>query len=404
MKKMVCEICGSHSIRKEDGVFVCKECGTEYSVYEAKKLLQDIGDENNISNVIKEVNTQKSNEDNKDKLISLLSYWALNLSKIPDLKTWFGYDKPSLNTDEVWNTFIPNIVNFKEEKKFPKIDYNKILFYDVPVKQDRLLNEGNNCLAKRFYNSNFLHEVLENELTQLPSYKKITTFFSTYGNTYCYLWQSMERKLNSCFPTFYILISNAYYQFEMNHKSAPQLYSVERGFFGAKKKLAPLSVQDQFNAMLGKTARTVNEFVNEHNKLMDYYDSKYEEVCLIVKEIAENCKELEKELYLPIKYRSLSIIFTLIDLLKDGKANNWTDLINLYDTHQYRAGVYERLDAISSNLRSINETLVTGFTVVVQNLNNIQNRLNLIDKKMSIITNDVSNIRRDTFITMWNSL
>ena len=37
MKKMVCEICESQSIKKENGVFVCKECGTEYSLEEAKK-------------------------------------------------------------------------------------------------------------------------------------------------------------------------------------------------------------------------------------------------------------------------------------------------------------------------------------------------------------------------------
>lgn len=41
MKKMVCEICGSQSIRKENGVFVCKECGAEYSLDDAKKLLKE---------------------------------------------------------------------------------------------------------------------------------------------------------------------------------------------------------------------------------------------------------------------------------------------------------------------------------------------------------------------------
>lgn len=42
MKKMVCEICGSQSIKKDNGIFVCQECGTEYSLEEAKKLLVDI--------------------------------------------------------------------------------------------------------------------------------------------------------------------------------------------------------------------------------------------------------------------------------------------------------------------------------------------------------------------------
>ena len=42
---MVCEICESQSIKKENGVFVCLECGTEYSLDEAKKLLKEIDEE-----------------------------------------------------------------------------------------------------------------------------------------------------------------------------------------------------------------------------------------------------------------------------------------------------------------------------------------------------------------------
>lgn len=40
---MVCEICGSTTIRKEGGVFACLECGTEYSLEEARNLLQEVG-------------------------------------------------------------------------------------------------------------------------------------------------------------------------------------------------------------------------------------------------------------------------------------------------------------------------------------------------------------------------
>ena len=39
MNAMVCEICGSHDLVKQDGMFVCQHCGTKYSVEEAKKLL-----------------------------------------------------------------------------------------------------------------------------------------------------------------------------------------------------------------------------------------------------------------------------------------------------------------------------------------------------------------------------
>lgn len=39
MKALVCEMCGSTDIVKQNGVFVCQSCGTKYSVEEAKKMM-----------------------------------------------------------------------------------------------------------------------------------------------------------------------------------------------------------------------------------------------------------------------------------------------------------------------------------------------------------------------------
>ena len=39
MKKIVCEMCGSNDFQKEDGMFVCQNCGCKYSVEEARKLM-----------------------------------------------------------------------------------------------------------------------------------------------------------------------------------------------------------------------------------------------------------------------------------------------------------------------------------------------------------------------------
>ena len=37
MKKLVCEMCGSSDMVKQDGMFVCQTCGVKYSLEEAKK-------------------------------------------------------------------------------------------------------------------------------------------------------------------------------------------------------------------------------------------------------------------------------------------------------------------------------------------------------------------------------
>lgn len=42
MKKLTCELCGGTDFIKQDGVFVCQECGTKYSVEEAKKLMSEV--------------------------------------------------------------------------------------------------------------------------------------------------------------------------------------------------------------------------------------------------------------------------------------------------------------------------------------------------------------------------
>lgn len=39
MKQLTCEMCGGNDLIKQDGVFVCQNCGTKYSVEEAKRMM-----------------------------------------------------------------------------------------------------------------------------------------------------------------------------------------------------------------------------------------------------------------------------------------------------------------------------------------------------------------------------
>lgn len=39
MKKITCEMCGGNDLIKQNGVYVCQYCGTQYSVEEAKRLM-----------------------------------------------------------------------------------------------------------------------------------------------------------------------------------------------------------------------------------------------------------------------------------------------------------------------------------------------------------------------------
>ncbi len=49
MKKMVCQICECSNFTKSNGVFVCHDCGTSYSLEEARGLLKEVDDNLMIS-------------------------------------------------------------------------------------------------------------------------------------------------------------------------------------------------------------------------------------------------------------------------------------------------------------------------------------------------------------------
>ena len=39
MKALKCEMCGSNDVVKQEGLYVCQNCGTKYTVEEAKKMM-----------------------------------------------------------------------------------------------------------------------------------------------------------------------------------------------------------------------------------------------------------------------------------------------------------------------------------------------------------------------------
>lgn len=52
MKKLVCEVCGSTDLVKQDGLFVCQHCGTKYTLDEVKNLLSDGSVEVQVQNSV----------------------------------------------------------------------------------------------------------------------------------------------------------------------------------------------------------------------------------------------------------------------------------------------------------------------------------------------------------------
>lgn len=51
MKAMICEMCGSNDLVKQSGLFICQNCGTKYSVEDAKKLMVQIDNSEELNNL-----------------------------------------------------------------------------------------------------------------------------------------------------------------------------------------------------------------------------------------------------------------------------------------------------------------------------------------------------------------
>ena len=84
MKQLVCEMCGSTDLIKQDGVFVCQSCSTKYSVEEAKKLMVEgtvkIDNSERINNLLKLARTAKDEDDSTN----AAKYYSLILEEMPD--------------------------------------------------------------------------------------------------------------------------------------------------------------------------------------------------------------------------------------------------------------------------------------------------------------------------------
>lgn len=53
MKQLVCEMCGSTDVIKQDGMYVCQACGVKFSVEDAKKMMVTVDNTKKLENLFK---------------------------------------------------------------------------------------------------------------------------------------------------------------------------------------------------------------------------------------------------------------------------------------------------------------------------------------------------------------
>ena len=77
MTKIVCELCGSNDVIKQDGFYVCQHCGTKYSIEEAKKLIGTvrIDRQEESKNLLDKLYHTKDYSKRLSELLFYVSFW-----------------------------------------------------------------------------------------------------------------------------------------------------------------------------------------------------------------------------------------------------------------------------------------------------------------------------------------
>lgn len=400
MKKIVCEICGSQKLKKENGMFVCQECGTEYSLDEARNLLVDVDSSEPISE--KPVATRNGQAELRGQLV----LWASLLKQIEDLD--FYFDLSGLDTYKFWSgdsvkENVPAAVGRRTFSLISKqaIEYDAagsdtkgmVLLLDEKFCLDLLATyeraSRRSDLAKHGYKEKYegykrllsdhdlilcryycLDEISKLALNhfifdELKEMNNIIANCDTYDQLencfegdYCLLafgidFENGKRIVRPDFndidfERYRNRIANLAYE----HGRFAHINRIEQKWYGPK--YTPLVLSFDINQLVEKC---YGEYERIDRGIGAFYEK---EVTPIVEEgysVMSKCislsKELEKEFNLPVKYRRLEHVLSMIELLDEGKASDWKELVNLYDTGNYRKEVLSDLSEINAKMDNL---------------------------------------------------
>ena len=186
MKQLTCEMCGGTDLIKQDGVFVCQNCGMKYSVEEAKKMMIEgtvdvqgtvkIDDSDDIENYLRNARKACKNED----WTSAEKYYSLVEQYVPsNLETTF-FRLYCRAMNQLYETDY-----FSRERTFNALE--KAIstlhsIYNNTSEDKRILVEINNALLK-MCNSDFIRILnatssIGSSLWQEKLFKNVSRAFS----------------------------------------------------------------------------------------------------------------------------------------------------------------------------------------------------------------------------------
>ena len=413
MKKMVCEICGSQTLRKENGVFVCQECGTEYSLEEAKKLLKEIDSEEkpqaSTENEDKKAAEKVTkNDDDKFVLLKRLTTWYVAIDEFQFSRIWVERKPDYLLTQRTPDQAL-QIIEEMEPKRIPTItdDYIKRVFDYAQTDEDI----KNMIALEHLYNGQNVTELI----TQDSIVKVYLDTMRRLGLDHVFC------NGQGPFPEYYFCLPNNYatgWSFEQLGKKPSSMYQlaidnkqliavrdiIRRGVFGDKVLHEDASGFVDPNKLFGRIRDLRNQVLERHKEVVQYYIDNFEKVKNIYIETIKLIKDLEKEFLLPQKYRNTASLQRLITYIEHGRVDSWKEAVNLFETEQFREGVTTQLSNINNTLNSIDSNLKAGLFVISNQLHSINGKLAELNGQMSVCKEALTNIMFDTRYSLIRSI
>ena len=434
---MVCEICQSQSIRKVDGVFVCQECGTEYSVEDAKKLLVEVDDVKPSAVPSKETNKAADSSNMEKHLLAWLGYikdihdtfddefdvdltsplayskgftaedciYKDKLYSLPEMYAKFG------NGDETESILAFHKFHIAIEKEaFIQEFRNKDSFFykafsSMPKQEDVSFTTVSGQVRMMIKNTNdyiVSSGQAFNWWTMIfPSSKKVDE--SSYEMVSCTEEESFCNWINNFdfdrFSTSTKYYVGPVYKYEF----------IKKSLFG-----------DKYDCILLVDSKKLNEMIKEkqleiNRKYETYYSQEIQphldEKIKVLNEAVSGLEILNNLFPIPKKYRTTKDLCCMLTLVKDRRVSSHKELLDKYDTDVYRAESLAKLDNIEASINNLTNVVVSGLSLINSQLNSVKSVLNdinnnlySIDNRMYQISNTLTKINRNTFITMWNAL
>lgn len=428
MKKMICEICESQRIKKEKGIFICQDCGTEYSLEDAKKLLKEIDDETEKMEATnnKTVITQ---ENNKYKLLNQLILWEEYLINFCEFES--DYESKELSKlgskKEHWNIDYVKTYYSLGFNLFPLSEG----MFELRLKHAfKRLESGLNItnpsenFAFKFYSKKkntkslpSIPSVIKNSFNTLKtSYIALdgSSYFTKYNKVFkgngMNFWKgydvknmSLNQWIDEC--DLQILLSDA----DDDSIIDGLVYENKPKFFSSKDNWVPVldltpalkAIKNRYNSVFDEITPAYMEFLNTN--LKEFYDERLE----LLADLIQMSSELEKEFFLPYEYREVSILNTLINMVYQGKAETWKELVNLFDTEVYRKTVVTELSLINDNLKKVNSNLINlgkSLEKIDHKLVDIDSNITSIGAKIEKSNELLLKIKKNTFGILWEEL